>query len=787
MVVEQSTKIQCLKLVINGIVQGVGFRPFIYRIAKENNLKGYVLNNSHGVEIIVEGEREHIDAFLYEIQHNAPPLAHITHIHFVEGKSASGGKESPPKNGFTDFTILDSKENGETATLIAPDIAVCDDCLKELFDPYDRRYLYPFINCTNCGPRYTIIDDIPYDRIHTSMKHFIMCPECQREYDDPLDRRFHAQPNACPKCGPKVELLDNSGNKVGGENHGYAHYSAPIVRAIEFLKMGKIVAVKGLGGFHLACDAENDEAVQTLRKRKQREEKPLAVMAKDIRTIKTFAFIEPEEERLLSLIQRPVALLREKMHNTLSENVAPHNNYFGVLLPYTPIHYILLNNTFKALVMTSGNISEEPIATGNREALERLSTIADYFLLHDRDIYIRNDDSVYRVFEKKPYPIRRSRGFVPVPVFLSKEIPPVFGCGAELKNTICLTRGNKAFLSQHIGDMENYETLKSFDLTYNRLKNILEIEPEIVAYDLHPDYLSTAYALELTGKKLVGVQHHHAHIVSCMAENPAVSDEEVIGISLDGTGYGLDGRIWGGEVLIATLRSFERAAHFEYVPMPGGEKVIKEPWRMGLSYLYHAFGENLFDANVNFLHDIETNKKDIILKLIDTKLNAPLTSSCGRLFDGVAALIGLRETVRYEGQAAVELENTIPVGWKFFDNPGERYTFSLYQQKETKIIRLTELIKNIVHDIERKEKKEVISCKFHNTLIEIFKEICIQLRAERKINTVVLSGGCFQNMYLLSHLKSLLEKYNFTVYSHAQVPTNDGGIALGQAVAAGLT
>lgn len=768
MAAEQSKNIQCLKLVINGIVQGVGFRPFIYRIAQENNLKGYVLNNSHGVEIIVEGERERINAFLYEIQHNSPPLAHITHIH----------KEPSSENGFTDFTILDSKENDETATLIAPDIAVCDDCLKELFDPYDRRYLYPFINCTNCGPRYTIIDDIPYDRIHTSMKRFTMCPECQKEYDDPLDRRFHAQPNACPKCGPKIELLDDSGNKVD--------CSEPIAKAVEFMKAGKIVAVKGLGGFHLACDAENDEAVQTLRKRKQREEKPLAVMAKDIQTIKTFAFIEPEEEQLLRLIQRPVVLLRKKIPNTLSENVAPHNNYFGVLLPYTPLHYVLLRNTFKALVMTSGNISEEPIATDNREALERLHTIADYFLMHNRDIYIRNDDSVYRVFEKKPYPIRRSRGYVPVPVFLSKEMPSVFGCGAELKNTICLTKGDKAFLSQHIGDMENYETLKSFDLTYNHLKDVLEIEPEIVAYDLHPDYLSSVYALELTDKKLVGVQHHHAHIVSCMAENPAVSDEEVIGISLDGTGYGLDGRIWGGEVLLASMRSFERAAHFEYVPMPGGEKVIKEPWRMGFSYLYHAYRENLFDEHKDFLRDIDTNKKYIILKLIDTGLNAPLTSSCGRLFDGVAALIGLRKTVRYEGQAAIELENTIPVEWKFSDNPTDRYTFALDQQKEIKVIRLAELIKNIVHDIKRKEKKEVISYKFHNALIEMFKEICIQLRTERKIKTVVLSGGCFQNMYLLSHLKSLLEKHNFSVYSHAQVPTNDGGIALGQAVAAGL-
>jgi len=763
MAAKQDEKNECLKIEINGIVQGVGFRPFIYRLAKQNNLNGYVLNDSSGVEIEVEGHIERIDAFLEEIQKNPPPLAVISSLRTDKTTS----KE------YSDFIIRESREGEDVFTLISPDISICQDCLKELFDPSDRRYLYPFINCTNCGPRYTIIDNIPYDRKYTSMKHFTMCVECQKEYDDPLDRRFHAQPNACAKCGPMVELLDNSGKKLNVDN--------PVEATIEFLRKGKIVAIKGLGGFHLACDAQIDDAVQILRARKYREEKPLALMVEHKNSAKNFAYISSDEETLLGSIQRPVVLLKKRFPNTISSHVAPDNNYFGVMLSYTPIHYILLKNNFTALVMTSGNLSEEPIATGNDEAVTRLKEIADYFLIHNRDIYLRNDDSVYRIFNKKPYPVRRSRGYVPVPVFLHKEIPSVLGCGAELKNTVCFTKGNRAFLSQHIGDMENYVTLKSFEETIIHLQNILEIEPEIIAYDLHPEYLSTKYALELNDKELAGVQHHHAHIVSCMAENHL--NDEVIGISIDGTGYGADGNIWGGEFLVSTLTDFERIAHFDYTPMPGGEKAIKEPWRMAVSYLYKAYGEAFMEFEFDFLKKIDENEKDIIVGLIEKGINSPLTSSCGRLFDGVAALIGIKNKVKYEGQAAIELENKIPTGWKYSD---EKYNFSLFDQDEVKKIRTEEIIKQIVLDVSKNVKEEIISYKFHNTLIDVFREICLFIKGRRKIKKVVLSGGCFQNIYLLSNVKAELERNNFSVHVHTSVPPNDGGISLGQAVIAGL-
>jgi len=758
----KSERIKCCKIKINGIVQGVGFRPFIYRLAHHYNLKGYVLNDSWGVEIEVEGSEDSIESFLRGIRDNPPPLARI----------ASFNQEYISKKDFRDFTIKMSNEGKEVFTLIAPDISVCEDCLRELFDPSNRRYLYPFINCTNCGPRYTIISDIPYDRGYTSMREFTMCPACQKEYDDPMDRRFHAQPNACPECGPEVTLVDNNGKPIDCEN--------PVKRTAELLKSGNIVAVRGLGGFHLACDAENDDAVKTLRERKLREEKPLAVMVENVETVKSFAYLSKDEEELLKSIQRPIVLLKKKKPNQLSFHVAPGNNYFGVMLPYTPLHYVLMRDNFTALVMTSGNLSDEPIATGNEEALRRLKNIADYFLLHNREILLRNDDSVYRVFSGKTYPVRRSRGYVPVPVFLKKETPPVLACGAELKNTICLTKGNRAFLSQHIGDMENLETLRSFGESVKHLTNILEVEPEIVAYDLHPEYLSTKYALNLKGKKLVGVQHHHAHIVSCMAENGV--EGEVIGLSMDGMGYGLDGKIWGGECLISTLENFERAAHFHYTPMPGGEKAIKEPWRMAFSYLYAAFGEEFLNYDLEFLKEIDSNEKNIILKLIEKGINSPMTSSCGRLFDGIAALIGIRNRMKYEGQAAIELENTIPAGWSYSD---DNYLFLIDVENQVKIVRIENIIKQIVIDVWKGVKKEVISYKFHNTLVDIFRELCLWIRDERKINKVVLSGGCFQNFYLLKNLKTELEREEFSVYHHSEVPPNDGGISLGQAVVAG--
>ncbi|MBW2331310.1 MAG: carbamoyltransferase HypF [Deltaproteobacteria bacterium] len=509
-----------LRLVVNGIVQGVGFRPFVYQLAHHYGLKGKVANTSSGVTIHIEGGEQRIQTFVHDLTEKSPPLAHITEI----------SSSYEPARGYERFTIQDSQRRSSRLTLISPDMAICDDCLRELFDPKDRRYKYPFINCTNCGPRYTIIDDIPYDRPNTSMKHFKMCQQCRKEYDDPVNRRFHAQPNACAVCGPNVALYDNRRAPVLARDL--------IKRAAEFLKKGYIVAAKGLGGFHLAVDAENSDAVIRLRQRKHREEKPLALMSYDLDRIRRYAHIEPGEEVLLTSPQRPVVLLKKKYPNPLSPEISPRNRNFGVMLPYTPLHYLLLSYDFTALVMTSGNISEEPIAIDNQDAFERLGDIADYFLIHNRDIYLRSDDSIVRRLDGATRFIRRSRGYIPT----------------------------HAFLSQHMGDLENLETYRFFELTVRHMKRILDIDPQIAAYDLHPDYLSTRYAQEQKGIKMIPVQHHHAHIVSCMAENRL--NGPVIGLSFDGTGYGTDGRIWGGEVLIVETHQFTRAAHLAYLPMP---------------------------------------------------------------------------------------------------------------------------------------------------------------------------------------------------------------------------
>jgi len=513
------------RIQITGIVQGVGFRPFIYQLATSSRLGGFVANNSSGVEVEVEGEEGRVGDFIEEIKSRPPPLARITSIKV----------DYIPPNSDSSFVIKESVVQDERTALISPDVTICRDCLRELFDPADRRYGYPFINCTNCGPRYTIIKDIPYDRRFTSMASFKMCPACQREYEDHRNRRFHAQPNACWECGPRVSLVDSSGRELIGVD--------PIKETISLLKRGAVVAIKGLGGFHLAVDATNDEAMLTLRNRKLREEKPLAIMSSDCRKAEEFAVIQPEERWLLESHQHPIVLVRKREGNRISPHVAPRNPCFGFLLPYTPLHHLILKGDFLALVMTSGNLSEEPICIDNKEALERLAGIADYFLLHNRDIYLRTDDSVVRLVEKKPLMIRRSRGYVPQPIFLPMEVRQVLACGAEAKNTICLTKGNRAFLSQHIGDLENLESLSFFEETIAHLTRILQTEPELIAYDLHPDYLSTKYALSSKGKPLVGVQHHHAHIASCMAENGVV--ERVMGIALDGSGYGMDGKIWG--------------------------------------------------------------------------------------------------------------------------------------------------------------------------------------------------------------------------------------------------
>jgi hydrogenase maturation protein HypF len=744
---------------IKGIVQGVGFRPFIYNLARAYALKGFVSNTSEGVFLEVEGPAEAVDAFHRAIPTRKPPLAHIRSIEVWEQE---------PK-WYSDFTIQESEVREHRSTLISPDVCVCEDCLRELFDPNDRRFRYPFINCTNCGPRYTIIMDIPYDRPLTAMKHFKMCPSCDREYHDPNDRRFHAQPNACWDCGPLVRIWDRTRKEIRTED--------PVLEAQRLLKKGKILAIKGLGGFHLAVDATNSEAVARLRHRKHREEKPLAVMCRTVERAGRFARVTEAEEVLLTSIERPIVLLEKRPNPYIAEEVSPRNRNYGVMLPYTPLHYLLLqDDALLALVMTSGNISEEPIAIDNDEAFVRLEAIADYFLNHDRDIYLRSDDSIVRVVGGKTRQFRRSRGYVPVPVFVKEPLEAILACGAEWKDTICVTRQDQAFLSQHIGDLENLETLKFFEMTIAHLKRILEIEPKIIAYDLHPNYLSTQYALQQTGMIQVGVQHHHAHIVSAMAEHGLAGT--VIGIGLDGTGYGTDGHIWGGEVLAAEAHAFERVGHFSYLPLPGGAAAIKKPWRMALSGLFDAFGDDFPDLGLPFLREIPREKFDTLIQMIKRRVNTPLTSSCGRLFDSVAAIAGVRNYVAYEGQAAVELEAAAAEDWEC------AYPFEIRETGGIAQFPTAPIIRGVVKDVQAGRSIGLISAAFHNTLAALFAEVCRRVRKSRNLHRVVLSGGCFQNSRLLVQLTQTLQADGFEVFSQAAVPTNDGGIALGQAVAA---
>jgi hydrogenase maturation protein HypF len=743
------------KIQVNGIVQGVGFRPFVYQLAAAHDLHGHVANTAAGVSLLVEGPSERIDTFIQALQDRKPPLAQIVEI----------SVEAVEPAGLTDFTIKKSAGAALRATLISPDVAVCDDCLAELFDPADRRFNYPFINCTNCGPRYTIIEDIPYDRPKTSMRGFRMCPQCQAEYDDPNNRRFHAQPNACHQCGPRVALFNGRREPVQGD---------PIERTAELLKAGHIVAIKGLGGFHLAVDALNDAAVERLRRRKHREEKPLAVMSADLQAVAGYAEVTPEEAELLTSMQRPIVLLTKRRPERLAFSVAPRNHNVGVMLPYTPLHHLLLRHGFAALVMTSGNLSEEPIAIDNDEAFERLRDIADYFLIHDRDIYLRSDDSIVRRVGGETRSIRRSRGFVPAPLFLKEALPPVLACGAELKNTICLIRGRQAFVSQHIGDLENLATENFFQLTIDHLQRILDIRPEWIVCDLHPDYLSTQWAMARQELPRQQVQHHFAHIAAVMAEHGL--DQPVIGLAFDGTGYGEDGTVWGGEVLIADLAGYRRVAHFETVPMPGGAAAIKAPVRMALAYLHQVYGpDDLWPLDLPLLRTLDRTQAEVILQMCARRINAPLTSSLGRLFDGVAAIIGLRQQVAFEGQAAMELE-------MIADDPTDaRYPFE-WQAGDVHKITLAPIIKGVVADLQQGLPAFIISRKFHNTLIHGCADLCAAIGAESGLDRVALSGGCFQNRLLLEGLITALEARRMTVYSHRLVPSNDGGISLGQAV-----
>jgi len=802
---------------VRGVVQGVGFRPFVYRLAHEHGLTGWVLNHSGGVEIEIEGPAPALAAFICDLEEKTPPLAHIEGIETADA----------PPVGYTTFEIRHSVADvgaglSRPYQLVSPDIATCTDCLRELLDPSDRRYRYPFTNCTNCGPRFTIIADIPYDRPLTTMRDFVMCPQCRAEYDDPLDRRFHAQPNACPVCGPHVWLVSNSRFQ---NSDAIRNSHDVIAQAARLLLGGAILAIKGLGGFHLACDATGGEAVRRLRERKGRPAKPLAVMMTTLEEIKQHCWVSDEEKRLLTSPQCPIVLLPWKPASNISRLVAPRNNYLGVMLPYTPLHHVLLRDVGRPLVMTSGNLSEEPIARDNDEALHRLGHLADYFLLHDRDIYARYDDSVWFVPRASrfmfhvsrsnskpetlepelalPQPIRRSRGYAPFPIKLPFRVRQILACGAELKNTFCVTRDEYAFLSQHIGDMENLETLAHFETTIELYKRLFRSEPEIIAYDLHPEYLATKYAREQEARDkkqeardiLHPVQHHHAHIASCLADNGWLPDDgPVIGVAWDGTGYGTDGHLWGGEFLVADYRGFQRAAHLEYLPMPGGEAAICNPYRLAVGYLYALTGQL---PSFPLEAGVGEEELRIIQQQIDRGINCPQTSAGGRLFDAVSALLGIRQRTTYEAQAAIELEmaagelrianNELQMTsdeWRMANGEWRNYPFSVEEGEGGVVIRLRELFEALLADRRGGAVVGEMAYRFHITVAEMIGVVCEWIAQATGLRTVALSGGCFQNRLLLALVTPRLQEAGFRVLLHRQVPCNDGGISLGQAVIA---
>lgn len=716
-------------------------------------------NTPSGVSLEVQGAAAGVDAFLVDLREQAPPLSVISSV---------TSEAVPMLEGETGFTILESGD-GQTNIQIAPDSDVCVDCLRELFDPTDRRYRYPFINCTNCGPRYTIITRFPYDRPYTTMAGFPLCPACRAEYQDPADRRFHAQPVACPVCGPRIFLVNGAGHLVAGD---------PLENAIRRLKEGRILAVKGIGGYHLAVDACNEEAVGELRRRKKRDEKPFAVMSPSLQEVAKYALFDPMEQRLLEGPERPILLLRKRQDTPVARKVAPANGYIGVMLPYAPLHHLLLRGNFTALVMTSGNLSDEPIVYRDEEAGEVLSAIADFFLVHNRGIHIRTDDSVIRVFRGNPLFLRRSRGYVPRAVVLPAPQRNVLAVGAELKGTICVTRGDRAFLSQHIGDLKNDAVLRSLGETVEHMERILDIRPAAVAHDLHPDYLSTIYARSIGNIPCVAVQHHHAHLASCMAEHGL--EGEVIGVIFDGTGLGPDGTIWGGEFLLGGYAAFRRRAHFRPVRLPGGDAAVREPFRMALSHLHAVYGAEMFHVPLPFLSEISAGDRKLFLAMLERGINSPLTSSCGRLFDTVAALIGLRGRVSYEGQAAIELEALAEAA-----ETDAVYPFSLEEMEGCRVVDFRPMIRALVTDVAVGRSGAEIARCFHNTVAAVVGAVCGEIRAERGTDRVVLSGGVFQNKLLSEGIFALLTGKDFQVFTHRLVPPNDGGLALGQAIIAG--
>lgn len=763
------------EIFIRGTVQGVGFRPFIYNLACRLRLSGSVCNTGDGVVIHTTCSADRLLLFLEKIQSEAPPLSRITSIesHPAEVTIAEGI-----------FSIIKSTGTSSSDASIPPDIAICDDCLRELQTPNDSRFGYPFINCTNCGPRFTIIEKIPYDRPFTSMKIFPMCKECQKDYDEPSNRRFHAQPNACGICGPKVSWHENNGTPI--------KTNSPIQETARALSENKIIALRGLGGFHLCCNALSEEAVSILRTRKTRPDKPLAIMVANIDIAKQFCHINEIEEKLLTSIEHPIVLLKKREHQKLANNLAPRITELGVMLAYTPLHHLIFQDPScpAALVMTSGNSRGTPICTANEEALAKLHTIADNFLLHNRDIVTRIDDSVTRVTGKHPLVLRRARGYVPTPIHTKFILPPSIGCGGGLKSTFCLAKKNNLFTSQHIGDLFNVESYDFFVESIEHLKKVFQIEPEIAICDLHPDYMSTRYAQEL-GIPLYRVQHHHAHATAVMAEHGLV--DPVLAVVLDGTGYGTDATIWGGEILKTSLTTFERLGHLSHLYLPGGDVAATEPWRLGIAALYQLGGaETVAKMIPAALKQIEASKRKIVVSMLENQFNSPLTSSCGRLFDAVASLLGICQVMSYEGQAAMELEDqarrSLKTGWKkqllSFDYCSK--PFLLDDNGRTWEIDCTELIKRVLDDIQRGKKTSEIALTFHFLLIRTITELLITLCRKTQIKQVVLSGGCMQNSIMLEGLRHCLTEHNLQVFTGENIPINDGGISLGQTITGGL-
>jgi len=738
------------RFAVTGVVQGVGFRPFVCVLATDSALTGFVGNDTSGVFIEVEGASVAVDQFARRLAAESPPAARIESVVHT----------SVPVVGSTDFVIVASVEQHTGTALVSPDLATCIDCATELEDPHDRRYRYPFINCTNCGPRFTITHATPYDRPQTTMAGFTMCERCLAEYGDPSDRRFHAQPNACADCGPEVWFED-----AGGRTPREA-----VSAARDLIAQGGVVAIKGLGGFHLACDASSEPAIDQLRERKGRVDKPFAVMVRDLETAQSIADLDDDEETLLLSVPRPIVLVTKKPHSRLSHLVAPGNRRVGVMLAYTPLHRLLLEPG-DVWVMTSGNRSQEPIAHDNDEARCRLTDLADAFIMHDRDIVVPVDDSVIQVLDGSEMPVRRSRGYAPFPVTLPESVPPLLATGGELKATFCLASGTHGFMSQHIGDMENLETLDAFTAAFDHMRDLFRIEPEIIATDLHPGYLSARWADRIAdGRPVVRVQHHHAHVASLMAEHGSTTP--IIGFSFDGTGYGTDGTVWGGEVLIASYERFERVAHLATVLLPGGDTTVRRPYRMAMSHLWAAGMP--WDTDLAPVAAASAQELAVLASQLERGFNVVPTSSMGRLFDAVSALTGVCQKITYEAQAAIELESIAD------SSDDAHYAFDIGDS----VIDPSPVLRSVVDDVRCGVPAGIVAMRFHRAVADVVHQLSVVLREREGIGTIGLSGGVFQNMTLTGLVQRRLESGGFRVLTHRLVPPNDGGIALGQAMVA---